>query len=449
MGLVAAAPKHLQLYPRQEYAFSQSYYYGILSSTLYFIVATFLLANYFNSVILKRYPPIFNTPTLSQRALMLQTISLAFYLGIGGVVFSKIEGWEYVDGVYWANYTILTVGLGSDFKLTNTLSRALLIPYAIGGIIILGLVVGSVRSLVLERGKIKVQRRALEKERTKWIRRLEEQKREQEESSSQPKSDEEKLRDEFYLMRKIERVANTKTKWTSLATSLTAFLFLWLGGAAVFTFSERHQKWSYFDALYFSYVTLLTIGYGDLYPESNAGKPFFVVWTLIAVPALTILISNMGDTVVGMIQKATLWVGAMTVLPYSDSSISLTQKFKLMKRTDKEIRHEKSPTAANTPPEQVHNLQEERKKDQLLKRLAVEIRTLTKDMTSKPPRNYSFEEWVRFLGLLGIVWKEGDMWSWLDEKGPLASSLSETEWLLDKMCQRLEANLERLEEGGG
>jgi len=444
IGLVAAAPKHLQLYPRHEYVFSQSYYYGILSSALYFIVATFLLVNYFNGVILKRYPPIFSTPTLSQRALMLQTISLTFYLGLGGLVFSKTEGWEYVDGVYWADYTILTVGLGSDFKLENTLSRALLMPYAIGGIIALGLVVGSVRSLVLERGSIKVQRRALEKERTKWMRRLKEQKREQEESSSQPKSGEEKLRDEFYLMRKIERTAHRKSKWTSLAASLTAFLFLWLGGATVFTFSERRQEWTYFESLYFAYVTLLTIGYGDLYPQSNAGKPFFVVWTMIAVPALTILISNMGDTVVGMIQKATLWVGAMTVLPYSDSSISLTRKFKLTKRTNEEIRLEKSAITTNTPTERVHSLQEEGKKDQLLKQLAVEIRTLTKDMTSKPPRNYSYEEWVRFLGLLGIAWNEGDTWSWLDEGGPLASPSSETEWLLDKMCRRLEMNIERL-----
>ncbi|KAG0130284.1 hypothetical protein HOY82DRAFT_520578 [Tuber indicum] len=442
IALVAAASRHLRLYPREEYAFSQSYYYAILSSTLYFIAATFLLANYFNSVILKRYPPIFSKPTLPQRALMLQTISLTFYLGVGALVFSKIEGWDYVDAVYWADYTLLTVGLGSDFKLETTLSRALVIPFAIGGIIILGLVVGSVRSLVLERGKIKVKRRAVEKERMKWIKRLEEQKCEREENPSQPKSEEEKLRDDFYLMRKIEKTAHRKSKWTSLATSLSAFLFLWLGGAMVFTFSERRQKWSYFDSLYFSYITLLTIGYGDIYPESNLGKPFFVVWTMIAVPTLTILISNMGDTVVGMIQKATFWIGAKTILPDLDSNISLTRKLKRMKHTKEEKQlEEPATTIANTFPEQAHNLQE---KGQLLKQLAAEICTLTKHTTSETPKKYSFEEWVKFLGLLGIAWKEGDKWSWLDDGGPLASLSSETEWLLEKMCQRLEGDIERL-----
>ncbi|CUS14946.1 unnamed protein product [Tuber aestivum] len=448
VALVAAASKHLRLYPPQEFAFSQSYYYGILSSALYFIVATFLLSNYFNSIILKRYPPIFNRPTLPQRSVMLQTISLTFYLGVGALVFSKVEGWEYVDGIYWADYTLLTVGLGSDFKLEKNLSRALLIPYAIGGIIILGLVVGSVRSLVLERGKIKVKRRAIEKERMKWIKRLQDQEQEQEGNPSRPKSEEEKLHDEFCLMRKIEKTANRKSKWASLATSLTAFLFLWLGGAMVFTFSERRQEWSYFESLYFTYVTLLTIGYGDLYPESNSGKPFFVVWTMIAVPALTILISNMGDTVVRMIQKATFWVGAKTILPDLDINISLTQRLKHMKRTRLGKQLEKSPaTTTNTSPGWSHNPQEE--KEPLPKQLAAEIHMLTKHMTSKPPKKYSFEEWVRFLRLLGIEWKAGGEWSWLDQDGPLASSLSETEWLLEKMCQRLEGNIEKLGEKEG
>jgi potassium channel subfamily K len=59
----------------------------------------------------------------------------------------------------------------------------------------------------------------------------------------------------------------------------------------------------------------LTIGYGDLCPKSNCGKTFFVIWSLLAVPSLTILISNMGDTVVKAIKDCTLWVGKVTVLP--------------------------------------------------------------------------------------------------------------------------------------
>ena len=57
-----------------------------------------------------------------------------------------------------------------------------------------------------------------------------------------------------------------------------------------FPVCEREQSWTYFTALYFSYTSLLTIGYGELQPTSNGGKPFFVLWTLLAVPTLTIFI---------------------------------------------------------------------------------------------------------------------------------------------------------------
>lgn len=89
--------------------------------------------------------------------------------------------------------------------------------------------------------------------------------------------------------------------------------------------TETGQQWSYFTGLYFSYTTLLTIGYGDIYPVSNAGRPFFVFWSLLAVPSLTILISNMGDTIVKAIRDLTLKIGELTVLP-DESGVRATMK---------------------------------------------------------------------------------------------------------------------------
>lgn len=92
-------------------------------------------------------------------------------------------------------------------------------------------------------------------------------------------------------------------------------------GAFVFYKAEKNQGWTYFESLYFSYTTLLTIGYGDFEPMSNSGKPFFVFWSLLAIPTLTILISNMGDTVVQWVKDATIWLGEVTVLPSNDASV--------------------------------------------------------------------------------------------------------------------------------
>src|SRR5882757_3140689 len=54
---------------------------------------------------------------------------------------------------------------------------------------------------------------------------------------------------------------------------------------------------------------------------SNSGKPFFVFWSLLAIPTLTILISDMGDTVVKGIKDATIWLGEVTVLPSDEDTL--------------------------------------------------------------------------------------------------------------------------------
>lgn len=106
----------------------------------------------------------------------------------------------------------------------------------------------------------------------------------------------------------------------ALGSSTTAVMFLWLVGAFVYKTSERNQEWSYFTGLYFAYTSLLTIGYGDLQPTSNSGKPFFVFWSMLAVPTLTILISDMGDTVVKSFSEFTIWAGSLTILPGENST---------------------------------------------------------------------------------------------------------------------------------
>ena len=73
--------------------------------------------------------------------------------------------------------------------------------------------------------------------------------------------------------------------------------FLWFVGAVVFFVAEEDTGWSYFDALYFTFISLLAIGYGDNGLQSMAGKAFFVLWSLIVVPTLTMLIATLTEAV--------------------------------------------------------------------------------------------------------------------------------------------------------
>jgi potassium channel subfamily K, other eukaryote len=221
-------------------------------------------------------------------------------------------------------------------------------------------------------------------------------------------------------------------------------------GAVVFWKAEKGQAWTYFESVYFSYTTLLTIGYGDFQTISNSSKPFFVFWTLLAVPTLTILISNMGDTVIQLIKDLTIWLGEVTVLPSDSGSIRQSLKFGLTKLTGGKINvqgiQDSNDNIEDTPPGLIHmphrQKQESRhnKKDlEAAQRLAsafekaeeldedearrqgdqiiqdihhyrhiliTEVMNVYADVNSPKPKKYTYEEWSYFLKLLGE--DEGD-----------------------------------------
>lgn len=402
--------------------------------------------------------------TMSQRTLMLQTISFLFYLLLGAKVYSHIEGWLFLDALYWADFTLLTIGIG-DYAPKTHLGRGLLFPFAIGGIIILGLVIGSIRSLVLDRGKVKIGARMVEKERVRIIKSMEKKNKANvlepitkentpiSRISDRPlegcdnkyaQAERRRRKEEFRLMRSIQERAATRRRWASLVISGTTWIILWLAGAAIFEAAEYTQGWSYFISLYFAYTSLLTIGYGDFYPQSNAGKSFFVFWSLLAIPSLTILISNMGDTIVKFVRDLTIWIGNLTVLPGEKGIVSILKEtaYKVTggrifsnsvhetppgflgennKRVKDEDDSEGKHRSRNDPEsaarfsagkeaQRENKLAEEHGKnnDELPTSrrhyhsvLIKEIDKVMKHLNSSPPRKYTFDEWAWFLKLIG------------------------------------------------
>ncbi len=49
------------------------------------------------------------------------------------------------------------------------------------------------------------------------------------------------------------------------------------------TFYSIVEKWSIIDALYFTVITLTTIGYGDLHPTNDVSKIFTIFFVLAGV----------------------------------------------------------------------------------------------------------------------------------------------------------------------
>ncbi|KAF4122093.1 potassium channel subfamily K, other eukaryote [Geosmithia morbida] len=535
---------------------SQAFFYGIWAAVLYFVMAS-LMAITFWGAVTGHYDREFRLNT-SQRTLMLQTILLLVYLLVGALVFSNIEPWSYLDAVYWADVTLFTVGFG-DFAASTTLGRTLLFPYALVGVMSLGLVIASIRSMILQRGRRRLDARAQEKERREVLRAMASRGQDSvlhpihdddggggdDDEGSRPRSrasnrgrrhatEYDRRRAEFELMRSIQAKAITRRRWLALVISTGSWLVLWLVGAAVFLELERpYQHWNYFDAFYFGFVTLTTIGYGDRTPISNAGKSFFVFWSLLALPTMTVLISSAEDTVVKFIRDATLQLGNLTILPgdarFQDnlmhviSRISCGALFRdnyVLSSAPHPADFPLDPDAASVPPDQEHDndstrqhrRRREHRRDLVdvergrgrpsstltseVRRsiphfrdpladlpggtdfhflLISEIQILAQHMREPVPRRYSFEEWAWYLRLLGqdernprhhkkpavarrrlhkvnkgaVVEKDkdgspdddGSRWSWVGDRSPLMGSQEESEWISERLTDRLRESL--------
>jgi len=69
--------------------------------------------------------------------------------------------------------------------------------------------------------------------------------------------------------------------WATAHIVLGTLMYMWLEG------------WSPVDALYFSVVTLATVGFGDLHPTSAVSKLFTVLYILFGLGVLAAFISEL------------------------------------------------------------------------------------------------------------------------------------------------------------
>jgi potassium channel subfamily K len=304
-------------------------------------------------------------------------------------------------------------------------------------------------------------------------------------------------RDRFDEMRRIQHMTQRFKRYWALTLSVLAFAILWLIGAVIFWLAERKvQGMSYFQSLYFCYVSLLTIGYGDFAPRSNAGRPFFVVWSLIAVPTITLLINDMGSTVIESFKRGTFIAADWTILLRRGIWADFLKKNPrfatyLKGRKEKKARDKRMQEGIGPPidveddeeiattdraAEQTSGEVEKTEADNDLEHLAKEItkdafvapteamlarhisqaiRRVAADITD-PDRKYSFEEWAELTRLIRFTGKpakkaqqeeEEDVidWDWLGDQSPMMANMSEPEFVMEKLCESLARNMKRME----
>ncbi|KAF4550198.1 Ion channel-like protein 1 [Elsinoe fawcettii] len=520
---------------RPQQTYSQGFWYAVLAAIMYLIASMLLMLNMLG-YFLGHFPQEFEL-TDSQRTLIVQTMLFFVWLAAGGGIFSTVEtrygddstSWSYVNALYFSDVTILTVGFG-DLSSTSTVGRGLVFPYSVGGTIMLGLVISSISKFATELGMEKVVDKHREQKRARTVDRVitspkelqptangrppayrtisrpfdpvntSAQSRVVDPAPSKTNSNSSALtfmippplrpkrkpralllrdeRDRFNTMRRIQLKTRKYKQWTGLALSVFSFSLLWFLGAFVFYVAEAQtQQLTYFEALYFCYVSLLTIGYGDLAPKSNVGRPFFVLWSLIAVPTMTILISAMGDTVIQGFKKAVEKGAEVTILPRRgivgdvlrrSGVLGWLEDRKARKQLEERkergfevgIDGEHDPEAADASEAKEEqptkdsgdgNAKEVKPSDlELATRLAAAIQQVAADLKEAPPKRYEYDHWLEFTTLIkftnygsstinddGEEEEELIEWDWIGEDSPMMAKQSEPEFVLDRLCESM------------
>lgn len=260
--------------PYTLFAFSEGFWCSVASSIFSTIVTVLLVIDFVTTAHFKHKG---SGLTSRQRLLVNLVILLIITLAIGALIFSELEKWSFIDGLFFSLVTIFTIGFG-DLVPRTTASRIIVVFYATFGIVVLGWAITAGTQSIFDGFKHGVEAR-----RQRIARR---------------RASMRKNKEPVHGIRKL-RLQASREEADELIYKINAafwtFISFWLIGAMIFQFTE--PSWTYFDSMYFCFIAFSSIGYGDFVPQSLAGRACFIGYAFLGVGALTFLFSVITECV--------------------------------------------------------------------------------------------------------------------------------------------------------
>ncbi|EIN11143.1 voltage-gated potassium channel [Punctularia strigosozonata HHB-11173 SS5] len=250
------------------FSYNEGFWCAVVSCILSGIIFI-LLALHWCIELRTRTKKINQNVRVSGRHFMLQITLFLSLIGLGALIFSRIEHWTYLQGIYFMTVCFTTVGFG-DFFPTTTAGRILLFPFTLLGIALLGSIIEMLVRFFSSRSA----------ERKAKSRALYEKRRQEEEDKKQTPTD---FAREIEFLQRLNERQDVVDQASEFALSLGGFLVFWFIGAVIFWAIEG---WTYGISMYFCYVFFLSIGFGDVAPTSPGGRVVFIIYSLLAVPIM-------------------------------------------------------------------------------------------------------------------------------------------------------------------